>query len=295
MIDIKNIIIYQGPGTIEASAQDLKTLTEKTFFQQQKQSCLLWSSDHLPSLVGSNPKTTLMVIPGGQALDMLFNISDEAKDLFDRQFMQGAHGLFSCAGAYISMKNMSLFDCRPATLTGPSYRETLECLNFIPAYESLGPFFPVQPRTNRTQHKYLSCDFVRLHFNQQQSILPYAAGPTFAPIRPRITDEIEIVAKYTDKPNYSFFYTDNAEVRTLSSPPAILRKKATASSGGFFATAPHIEACVTNSQLLKTLQLGDDRHFSLDIESENALLFNPAKELERIEASLIDTFSKPNM
>lgn len=299
MPEIRTILIYQT-GAVQTSIQDLRTLTETLFFSQQKQSALLWDSNSLPNLEGNNPKQTLIVIPGGSAMSML-SMSPEEKNLLTRQIGWGAHGLYSCAGAYVCTKQFHLLDCRLPETIVPSYSSTLEALDLIQEYESYGPFFPVQPRETRTKEKYLSCDFVKIKYGQQISILPYAAGPMFIPIRPRLDWKVDVVARYADRPFYTICFPDhsdpdnplNQEVHQIPAPPAILRKKATVSTGGFFASGPHIEACVPNSRLLAAMQEGDPQHFGLDLSTENARQFNPKSELKRVEALLKETFLTP--
>ncbi|STX29461.1 Uncharacterized conserved protein [Legionella beliardensis] len=276
----EKILIAQSEGDFEPSRSDLKTL-----FEEYNQA--LFTNPDVAyftkdtNLDGLDPKHTTIVIPGGQAMMMSLNLPVK-NEVLEKLFTTGSNGVFICAGGYLAAREMRVGNKNNGlvTLSPPILDFSLGILS---NFTAIGPFYPTDIYDKDTKYSAHSVQIKSSIYTLNARQI-YWEGCGFVPNKlsnSLVEKEFEVVATYGDKDTY--FFNNHENYDNLA---AIVRKKPSGASGGFFASGIHIEAGVQNSKLLNEAK-GTNRYLK-----NTASFFNSKQALDEVLPILSESISR---
>jgi glutamine amidotransferase-like uncharacterized protein len=294
-----NVFIYNGIGSAQESVADLNELfTSENIFSCKPDISI---SDFNFNIAGLAFPT--FIVPGGSTTSIGYDLKPTIGNI-NSQLKGKFNYVGVCAGAFIGTNDAYLFSTKHIPGNNSNYdyyglsepallhttKERFANLDLISDYNACGSFYPnnsyaIKSDPSKTYQPYC----VNISFSQYNEVLPqlYVAGPGFFPLK-KMHKTSEVVASYQDEKSYTF---PHSNIMSVNSFPAIIRRKSQSDKGGVFLSGPHIEACVSNSKMLRFFKSSSPQNSALDELDYNRLIDTSQKTLETVESLLKETLS----
>jgi glutamine amidotransferase-like uncharacterized protein len=190
------------------------------------------------------------VVPGGLALRMAGQLKPIFQKIRASTLGDNFNFIGICAGALLAPKIIEVYD------RNYTYAGKMEGLNLIDEYQAIGTFCPLQ----RASLSKKAC--IPYFVSLSLAVIPtpsrqlFVSGCGFFAAKDQLGTATEVVATYTDRPQYEFAGENSQTVQKL---PAMIRKKHHGNHGGVFLSGTHFEASVKESVMLAAFKKSTDK------------------------------------
>jgi glutamine amidotransferase-like uncharacterized protein len=288
-----HVFVYNGQGVSKECTDDLKVFFEQSHAVFKERPTVLTFN----SVFNTDGLTCpTLAVPGG---------ATTAEGMVVKPILAAVrktHGanfnyVGVCAGGFLGTDEADMFYASPVedrqcvlrrgpSLTGAFMRTAFTGVNLslIDDYKAIGAFYPLDEIVvEKGEVPY--CVSISLSGTQKKLKQLYCSGPGFfaAPNKHGLT---EVVATYTDRNDYPFYYDDGKCV-TLNSLSAVISKKPDDTHGGVYLSGVHFEAAVPDSKFFTLCKNGEKGKFvALSPDNCNALDESKPETIKFVEDSL---------